>query len=130
MMLVIDTQYMENYGAHDWDGSGECPQYWKFKGGEEYMVLNCPQGIDPQEVISMLGQEVEWSDNYSRSYVLGWHWESDDYLSEFERSQQEYDGEIQFPAPRVDYEEVQSRYADPMEYAERAWDQDAEHYGA
>ena len=25
MMLVIDTQYMENYGAHDWDGEGECP---------------------------------------------------------------------------------------------------------
>jgi hypothetical protein len=25
VMLVIRTQYHENYGAHDWDGTGECP---------------------------------------------------------------------------------------------------------
>jgi hypothetical protein len=40
MMLVIRTQYMENYGAHDWDGQGECPQYWKAKGGSDYVVKN------------------------------------------------------------------------------------------
>ena len=39
-MIVIRTQYMENYGAHDWDGTGECPQYWKFKGGSEYKITN------------------------------------------------------------------------------------------
>ena len=38
--LVIQTQYKENYGAHDWDGKGECPQYWKFKGGSTYFVTN------------------------------------------------------------------------------------------
>ena len=31
MKLHITCQYMENYGAHDWDGQGECPQHWKFK---------------------------------------------------------------------------------------------------
>ena len=31
-------QYMENYGAPSWDGKGECPQYWKNKGGH-YMLL-------------------------------------------------------------------------------------------
>lgn len=31
--LVIHTQDLENYGAHDWDGEGACPQYWKYKGG-------------------------------------------------------------------------------------------------
>ena len=40
MMLVIRTQYMENYGAHNWDGTGECPQYWKMKGGYDYKILN------------------------------------------------------------------------------------------
>ena len=40
MKLVIQTQYKENYGAHDWDGKGECPQYWKFKGGDTYVVRN------------------------------------------------------------------------------------------
>jgi hypothetical protein len=35
----VCTQVQENYGAHDWDGKGECPQYWKFKGGNEYKVV-------------------------------------------------------------------------------------------
>jgi len=38
MKLVIHIQFKENYGAHDWDGKGECPQYWKFKGGSTYVV--------------------------------------------------------------------------------------------
>ena len=42
MMLVIQTQTQENYGAHDWDGVGACPQYWKFKGGSEYKVIGMP----------------------------------------------------------------------------------------
>ena len=36
MKLMITTQIQENYGAHDWDGTGACPQYWKFKGGNDY----------------------------------------------------------------------------------------------
>jgi hypothetical protein len=38
MKLVIYTQYQENYGAHDWDGEGACPQYWKMKGGSTFVV--------------------------------------------------------------------------------------------
>ena len=40
MKAVVQTQHMENYGAHDWDGKGECPQYWKAKGGNTY-IFNC-----------------------------------------------------------------------------------------
>lgn len=36
--LFITGQYMENYGAHDWDGEGECPHYWKAKGSHEECV--------------------------------------------------------------------------------------------
>lgn len=36
--IIIHTQYRENYGAHDWDGSGECPQYWKPKGGFTFQL--------------------------------------------------------------------------------------------
>lgn len=35
---VVTTHYRENYGAHDWDGKGECPQYWKNKGSYEYAI--------------------------------------------------------------------------------------------
>lgn len=40
MKLVIQTQVRENYGAHDWNGEGECPQHWKCKGGNTYIVPN------------------------------------------------------------------------------------------
>lgn len=50
MKVVIYTQHKENYGAHDWDGKGECPQYWKFKGGNTYVVhgVSVAQGQDAQ----------------------------------------------------------------------------------
>jgi hypothetical protein len=38
--VAIYTQILENYGAHDWDGKGVCPQHWKPKGGEVYVVPN------------------------------------------------------------------------------------------
>ena len=38
LRLVIETQCRENYGAHDWDGQGTCPQYWKYKGGSTYVL--------------------------------------------------------------------------------------------
>lgn len=40
MKVAIYTQILENYGAHDWDGKGACPQHWKPKGGEVYVVPN------------------------------------------------------------------------------------------
>jgi hypothetical protein len=40
MKAIIQTQHMENYGAHDWDGKGECPQYWKPKFGNTY-IFTC-----------------------------------------------------------------------------------------
>ena len=38
--IVIYTQHRENYGAHDWRGFGECPQHWKNKGGETFIIPN------------------------------------------------------------------------------------------
>ena len=46
MAVVVSTQCRENYGAHDWDGNGECPQYWKNKGGEDWIILNAPSEED------------------------------------------------------------------------------------
>ncbi len=109
MMLVIRTQYMENYGAHDWDGTGECPQYWKMKGGSEYKITNVPLNIDYQEVVSMAN--VERDNEYCREYILDWSMEADDYLSWFEKSQLEYDGEIQFKEPEIEYSEINGEYA-------------------
>ena len=109
MMLVIRTQYMENYGAHDWDGTGECPQYWKMKGGSEYKITNVPLNIDYQEVVSMANVET---DNIGcREYILDWSMEADDYLSWFEKSQLEYDGVIACKEPTIEYSELNGEYA-------------------
>jgi len=104
MMLVIRTQYMENYGAHDWDGKGECPQYWKMKGGSEYKITGVPLNIDHAEVVA--AADIEKSNEYCREYILDWSVESDDYLSWFEKSQLEYDGAIACREPEIEYSEL------------------------
>lgn len=106
-MLVIDTQYYENYGAHDWNGEGECPQYWKAKGGSSYKILNCPLNIDFEEVVAASG--IGHSNDYSEEVVIGWAIESDDYLSWFEKSQLEYDGAITCFEPTLEYSEIVER---------------------
>ena len=101
MKLHITTQYMENYGAHDWDGTGQCPQYWKFKGGEDYFYqLGTVEPSEEHlaELVQVLRNRVEWSDEGSRSYIVGYGVVADDFRTEFERSQLEYDGHIACPA--------------------------------
>ena len=101
MKLLINTQYMENYGAHDWDGTGECPQYWKMKGGEDYVF---PLGTNSRseealaELVNYFRKDVEWSNEGSRSYIVGYGVVADDFLTEFEQSQLDYEGSIRYPA--------------------------------
>ena len=45
MITLVSTQCRENYGSHDWDGKGECPQYWKNKGGETYILHGVPADL-------------------------------------------------------------------------------------
>ena len=71
MKLVIHTQFKENYGAHDWDGQGECPQYWKFKGGETYVM----EIEDPNvrlHTIEDIEALITYKDEGSEEYVLDW----------------------------------------------------------
>tara|TARA_R110000868_G_scaffold4970_5_gene30897 strand:+ start:1142 stop:1477 length:336 start_codon:yes stop_codon:yes gene_type:complete len=111
MILVISTQNQENYGAHDWDGTGQCPSYWKFKGGQEYKVTGVPLNIDYDAVVEMVRKDIEESNDFYRVDIIGWSVESDDYLSWFEKSQLDYEGSIQHKEPEIDYSEVNSQYA-------------------
>ena len=95
--LLITTQYHENYGAHDWDGVGECPQYWKPKGGGDYVVLNID--VNRAEDIAVAAtKQLNVSNEYFRQYVLGWEVVADDFLTEYERDQLEYEGRIVYPS--------------------------------
>ena len=76
MKLVIDTQIAENYGAHDWNGKGECPQRWKFKSGSTYVV----DGITPaqkaqkarieSEGTPTLAKLIEENNDSYREYII------------------------------------------------------------
>ena len=66
MKLLIQTQYKENYGAHDWDGKGECPQYWKFKGGDTYVV----PGVTNKDLLPALKAMIESSDETQEEYII------------------------------------------------------------
>lgn len=104
MKLMITTQNHENYGAHDWDGVGECPQYWKAKGSSEYRYDLGPYGRSQEaltELVMALRGQVE-EDNFGwRSRVIDWEVVADDYLTEFERDQLDYEGVIRHPAKTI-----------------------------
>ena len=114
MKLHITTQYMENYGAHDWDGTGECPQYWKFKGGEDYFYqLGAvePSAEHIAELVQVLRGRFEYDHEGARNYIVGYGVVADDYMTDFERSQLEYDGRVAYPAVMLQpLEEVEPAY--------------------
>ena len=98
--LLITTQVYENYGAHDWDGAGECPQYWKAKGGSDYVVKNVNVNTVTETVMALRGQ-IEQDNHAFREKIIGWEVVANGYLTEFERDQLEYEGKIRFPAKEL-----------------------------
>lgn len=126
MMIVIATQDYENYAAHQgFDGSYR----WKAKGGSEFKITGVPSNVDVDEVVEMVRDEIERNDEYFQTTIIGYGIQSDDYLSWFEKSQLEYEGEVTFKEPVIEYSDLVARYADPMEYAEMCADNDAIAYG-
>jgi hypothetical protein len=108
LKLLITTQTQENYGAHDWDGEGAVPQYWKFKGGQDYKYDLGKYGRSEEaltELVMALRDQIEEDNDYFRNHIIDWTVVADDYLTEFERSQLEYDGSITYPATVLTLEE-------------------------
>ena len=99
--LLITTQVYENYGAHDWDGKNECPQYWKAKGGSDYVVKKFKDFSAVTETVMALRSQIECDDQGFREKIIGWEIVGDDYLTEFEKDQLEYEGQIRFPAKEL-----------------------------
>ena len=87
---IVHTQYRENYGAHQWDGKGECPQYWKNKGGDTYVVFGSVDATSS----GVIHNTIEYSSEYSSEHILSiedyseWHentiwepWQERTYLA-------------------------------------------------
>jgi len=99
--LLITTQVYENYGAHDWDGVGACPQYWKAKGGSDYVVKKFKDLNKVTETVMALRSQIECDNEHYRETIIGWEIVGDKYLTEFEQSQLDYEGQIRFPAKEL-----------------------------
>ena len=100
MKILITTQYRENYGTAE-------EPYWKFKGGEDYFIL----GVDPVKtapgvLVEQVRGQIEYSGAMSEEYIQDWELVADDYVTDFERSQLELDGVIQYPAKILELETV------------------------
>ena len=89
MKLYVWTQDYENYGD-------EAAPFWKAKGGEDIFVPVQSTQL-PEGVVESIRERIEVDNPYFRSYIAGWHVVADDYLTDFERSQLEYDGKIIYP---------------------------------
>ena len=114
MKLVIITQCRENYGAHDWDGVGTCPQYWKNKGGSEYIVDDIEHFVAIDDdffakniqsiVYDYIAQKIEQKSEYYEESIINYSIEDNDYQPEFELQQMEHEGFIRYYEPRIDIE--------------------------
>lgn len=107
MMLVIQTQCLENYA---WNKDGSIGQgadaYWKAKGGSSWKITGVPNGVDLDEIVTLVKDEIEQNNDYFKEYIIGYGLESDDWISDFERNQLEYDGEIEFREPEIEYSDL------------------------
>ena len=99
--LLITTQVYENYGAHDWDGVGECPQYWKAKGGNDYVVKKFKDINRVTETVMALRGQIECDDRFYRETIIGWEIVADNALTEFEQSQLAYEGKIRYGSKEI-----------------------------
>jgi len=80
--IVADCQYYENYGAHDWDGEGECPTYWKAKGAHEFTVatdLTIQEVMEltqnPERIEELVGAVAPQDSDYERFGPIDWRFE-------------------------------------------------------
>jgi len=114
----VQTQCRENYGAHDWDGEGICPQYWKNKGGDDYVIQNAPS---IEDAVHFVAEYICHDNDYSQEFVVGEGCEVDaDFATEMEIMS---DGELE--AWRIDWIE---RFSHPMVQKDALNDEAFDHF--
>ena len=68
-------------------------------------ISNLLKELKEEPLIGLIAIEHVLSLNPSELYIVGCDFVEDDFMSEFERSQLEYDGKIAYPAKRINYDE-------------------------
>jgi hypothetical protein len=84
----------ENYG------DAEKP-YWKPKGGSDYVVKKFKDFNRVTETVMALRSQIEQDNEYYREHIISFEVVANDYLTDFEKSQWEYEGKITYPAKEL-----------------------------
>lgn len=111
MKLLIQTQDYENYAWVDGELLTGDQAYWKAKGGEDYIFDVDGFKFDEwaekntEMLVDAVRDQIEQDTDGFRSFIVGYQWVEDDYMSQFEKSQLEFDGEIMYPAQRYNYDD-------------------------
>ena len=92
--LYITTQYTENYGS-------DTDPYWKSKGSYDYFVLNVYRD-EVSEVLARVRSKIEHSNPFSHESIIGYRVVADDFITQDEKMQLEFDGKISCPAVVVE----------------------------
>jgi hypothetical protein len=98
-MIIIQTQVYENYGD-------VANPYWKPKGGDDVKITEVPEYVSIKDVYDLAEKTLTVEGDDYRCFVIDAFIVEDDYLSEFERSQLEYDGKIIYPERVIKYTEL------------------------
>ena len=78
MKIVLTTQNRENYAAHDWDGKGVCPERWKFKGGNVYVVENVTlDEAQDSKFWDLVESSLTEENDYFETYIINSSLEDD-----------------------------------------------------
>lgn len=94
MKIIITTQFCENYGSpHN--------PYWKMKGGNDYFIKNVADDAEALAKMLLAKDMVEHDGDYTKEYIIGWELVNDDYVTQFEQHQLEFDGKITYPAEEL-----------------------------
>ena len=82
---MVYTQIYENYGYR-----------WKPKGGNEYFVSDVASAVEVEAILEKVKDMVEYSSDSYREYLLDWEIVDDNYFTQYQLNQLEYEGTIRY----------------------------------
>ena len=77
--------------------------YFKPKGGDEYVVRNVNED-QVFEILEKVAGQIEKSNDYYQEFIVDIKIVEDDFLTEYELNQLEWEGKILFPAKEIEME--------------------------
>jgi hypothetical protein len=105
LKLYIITQDYENYAWVDGELLTGKDAYWKAKGGRDIFVP-LVGGEDVDAVVASVRDRIECANDGYMSTIIGYEVVEDSYMTDFEKSQLEYEGRIAYPAEVIELETV------------------------